>query len=122
MDRKHGMILVMLLAILVMIGILIHFNVDVRAIALITLIASYMTKIFTGLSMLISSIPFIGPLILKVISLPAVWLMNGLGYATSLFAIKKGYGKDVMNYRIISLVLFIGIILGYILGYLIPLK
>lgn len=119
---RHRKIFMILLFIIMMILLLVYFQVDIRAIALLTLIAGYVTKLFVGLSTLIAALPIIGPLIIKVISLPIVWLMNGLGYFTSLFAIKKGYGRDVMNHRIITLVLFIGIILGYILGHLIPLK
>ena len=81
-----------------MILLLVYFQVDIRAIALLTLIAGYdVTKLFVGLLALVDAIPIIGPLIFKVISLPIVWMMNGLGYFTSLFAIKKEYGGDVMK-------------------------
>ncbi len=122
LGKKLWMILVIFMAVLLMIGLLLYIKVDIRAIAILTIITGYITKLFSGLSLLVSSIPVIGPVIIKVISLPAVWLMNGLGYFTSLFAIKKGYGKEMMNHRAISIVLLIGIILGYILGYLVPLN
>jgi hypothetical protein len=34
-------------------------------------------------------------------------------------AIKRGYSKDVLNYRVITVALLIGITIGYILGKLI---
>ena len=122
LGKKLWMILVIFVAVLMMVGLLLYIKVDIRAIAILTIITGYITKLFSGLSLLVSSIPVIGPVIIKVVSLPVVWLMNGLGYFTSLFAIKKGYGKEMMNHRAISIVLLIGIILGYILGYLVPLN
>jgi len=67
-------------------------------------------------------VPIIGPLIIKVLTIPFFWLLNGMGYFTSAVAIKKGYGKDVMTHRLITITLLIGIVLGYILGHLIPVR
>ena len=67
-------------------------------------------------------VPIIGPLIIKVLTIPFFWLLNAMGYFTSAYAIKKGYGKDVMTHRLIVITLLIGIVLGYILGHLIPVR
>jgi len=45
-----------------------------------------------------------------------------MGYFTSAYAIKKGYGRDIMSHRLITIVLLTGIVLGYILGHLIPVR
>ena len=45
-----------------------------------------------------------------------------MGYFTSAYAIRKGYGKDILMHRLITLALLIGIVLGYILGHLIPVR
>ena len=71
---------------------------------------------------LIGLIPIVGPLIVKVITIPFFWLINSFGYFTSAYAIKKGYGKDILRHRLITLLLLIGIIFGYILGHLIPVR
>ena len=108
------------------IGIIIYlmlvFKLDVRAITIITLLLGYITNVFVGLTTLIGLVPVIGPLIVKVFSIPFFWLLNGIGYFTSVYAIKKGYGSDVMNHRLITIVLLMGIVLGYILGHLIPVR
>ena len=83
--RQHRKILTLLIFIFMMILLLVYFQVDLRAIALLTLIAGYVTKLFVGLSVFVAAIPIIGPLIIKVISLPIVRLMNGLGYFTCPF-------------------------------------
>jgi hypothetical protein len=95
---------------------------DVRAIAIITLVMSYITNVFAGLSILTTSIPIIGPIVVKLFTIPIFWMLNLTGYFTSLVAIKKGYGKTVMSHRIITITLLVGILIGYILGYLIPVR
>ena len=100
--------------------LMLDFNLDVRAIDIITLLLGYITNIFVGLTTLVGLVPIIGPLIVKVFTIPFFWLLNGMGYFTSAYAIKKGYGRDIMSHRLITIVLLIGIILGYILGHLIP--
>ena len=108
------------------IGIIIYlmlvFKLDVRAITIITLLLGYITNVFVGLTTLIGLVPVIGPLIVKVFTIPFFWLLNGIGYFTSVYAIKKGYGSDIMNHRLITIVLLTGIVLGYILGHLMPVR
>jgi hypothetical protein len=101
---------------------MLYFQLDIRAITIITLLLGYMTNIFTGLVALIGFIPIIGPLIIKVFSIPFFWFMNGLGYFTSAYAINKGYGKDILRHRLITFALLMGIVIGYILGHLIPIR
>ena len=114
--------------ILVLIGIcttiylMLYFQLDIRAITIITLLLGYLTNIYTGLIALISLIPIIGPLIVTVITIPFFWIINSMGYFTSAYAIKKGYGSDMLSHRIITIALLIGIILGYILGHLVPVR
>jgi len=67
-------------------------------------------------------VPFIGPLIIKVISIPVFWVLNAMGYIISGVAIKKGYAIELAKSRIVTLGLLMGIIIGYILGHLMPLR
>ena len=97
-------------------------KLDIRAITIITLLLGYVTNAFIGLTTLVELIPLIGPLIVKVITIPFFWLLNGMGYFTSAYAIKKGYGRDIVSHRLITIVLLTGIVLGYILGHLIPVR
>ena len=104
-----------LLSISISVYSMLKYNLDIRAITIITLLLGYITNVFVGLTTLIGLIPFIGPLIVKVFTLPFFWLLNGMGYFTSAYAIKKGYGQDILSHRLITIVLLIGILLGYIL-------
>ena len=111
-----------LLSISISVYSMLKYNLDIRAITIITLLLGYITNVFVGLTSLIGLIPFIGPLIVKVFTIPFFWLLNGMGYFTSAYAIKKGYGRDILSHRLFTIVLLIGIVLGYILGHLIPVR
>ena len=106
----------------VIIYLMLIFKLDIRAITIITLLLGYITNVFVGLTSLIGLVPVIGPLIVKIFTIPFFWLLNGIGYFTSAYAIKKGYGRDIMSHRLIIIILLTGIIAGYILGHLIPVR
>ena len=106
----------------VIIYLMLVYKVDIRAITIITLLLGYIANVFFGLTTIIGLVPVIGPLVVKVFTIPFFWLLNGMGYFTSAYAIKKGYGRDIMSHRIITIVLLTGSVLGYILGHLIPVR
>ena len=101
---------------------MLQFQLDIRAITIITLLLGFITNVFTGMLALIGFIPIIGPMIVKILTIPLFWLINSMGYFTSAYAIKKGHGKDMLRHRLITVVLLIGIVFGYILGHLIPVR
>ena len=120
--KSNPKTILILVGICTTIYLMLYFQLDIRAITIITLLLGYLTNIYTGLIALISLIPIIGPLIVKVITIPFFWIINSMGYFTSAYAIKKGYGSDMLSHRIITIALLIGIILGYILGHLVPVR
>ena len=107
---------------IISISVALYFGIDKKIILFATFAISIFTQIFVGLGALIGMIPFIGPLIIKVISIPVFWLLNAMGYVVSGVAIKKGYATELAKSRIVTLGLLIGIVIGYILGHLIPLR
>ena len=111
-----------LLGISISVYLMLAFNLDVRAITIITLLLGFITNVFVGLTTLVGLVPIVGPLIVKIFTIPFFWLLNGMGYFTSAYAIKKGYGRDIMSHRLITMTLLTGIVLGYILGHLIPVQ
>ena len=102
--------------------LMLYFEFDLRAITIITVMLGYITNVYAGLMTLIGLLPLIGPLIVKVLTIPVFWIINSLGYITSAIAIKKGYGKETVRHRVITLSLLIGIIIGYVLGHLMPVR
>lgn len=65
---------------------------------------------------IIALVPIIGPLLVKVLSLSIIWLLNAIGYLVSYIAIRRGYAKDVLTYRAITIALISGIVIGFVLG------
>ncbi|UCD39232.1 MAG: hypothetical protein JSW54_07085 [Fidelibacterota bacterium] len=108
------------IAAVVVVGL--YFNVDAKVLALFALIAGFITNGFVALATLVSLIPFVGPLLVKILSVPLVWLLNALGYFISAVAIKKGYGAEVVSHRMMTFILLLGIVIGYIVGNLVPLN
>jgi hypothetical protein len=104
-------------AIIVIVGFTL--GLDRKAIAFFAILFGLVSQAFIGLINLIALIPLIGPLIAKVLALPIYWILNALGYFISLVAIKKGYSKDVINYRVLTIVFLTGVALGFVIGKLI---
>jgi hypothetical protein len=104
------------LAIAVSIAIGIAFGIDDRIIGAVVVLIGILGQAFTMLVAGIGFLPIVGPLVAKVLALPFIWILNGIGYLVSIVAIKRGYSKDVMTYRLITIALLVGITIGYILG------
>ena len=99
-----------------------QYGINERIIILATLVLGLFTQIFTGITSLIAIIPFFGPFILKVVSIPVFYFLNALGWVVSAIAIKKGYVNELSRSRTVTFALLVGIIIGYILGNIIPLN
>jgi len=94
----------------------IHYSIDRRLLAAIVLLIGIAGHAFGALVAWIGLVPLVGPLIAQVLTLPFIWILNGIGYLVSVVAINRGYSKDVLNYRMATVTLIVGIIIGYILG------
>ena len=103
-----------------LIKLMLFFQLDVRIITIITIIIGYITNFFSSLLLLVGLIPIIGPMIIKIVTLPVFWLINGLSYFTSAYAIQQGYGEILFKQRIIILILLFGVVIGYIVGNIFP--
>ena len=98
-----------------------YYGIDKKIIVLTAFIIGVFTELFVGVVALLAAIPLIGPMIIKIVSIPIFWILNALGTLVSGIAIKKGYATELAKGRIMTLALLIGMIIGYIIGNLIPL-
>ena len=105
-----------------LISIALYYGIDKKLIVLMAFIIGVFTEIFAGIGILVAAIPVIGPMIIKIISIPIFWILNALGTLVSGLAIKKGYATELAKGRIMTLALLIGMIIGYIIGNLIPIE
>ncbi len=117
--KHHFFIWGIVLAVIVM---ALRLGIDEKIVVFLTLTLGLFTQVFSGLGALIALIPWVGPFIVKLFTIPFFWLVNGLGYFISVVAIKKGYTKSVTSSRILTVAVLTGIIVGYILGHLLPLR
>ena len=99
-----------------------YYGIDKKIIVFTAFIIGVFTEIFTGIGVLVAAIPVVGPMIIKIVSIPIFWILNALGTLVSGIAIKRGYATELAKGRIMTLALLIGMIIGYIVGNLIPLQ
>ena len=103
----------------VFVTVALHYEIDKTIIGAVVVIFGLITQAFVGLVSIVALVPLIGPIVAKLLALPIFWMINALGYFASIVAIKKGYSKDILNYRVLTIVLLIGIVMGYIIGKLV---
>lgn len=117
--RNAKVMLPLWIVIGLLIALGIHYDVDGRVLAGGVLIVGLLSNAFAWLAGLVMLVPIIGPLIVKVLSIGFIWLLNALGYLVAYVAIRRGYSKDVLTYRGLTVALIVGIVIGYVLGKLI---
>ncbi|MFD0930037.1 hypothetical protein ACFQ1T_09630 [Methylophilus glucosoxydans] len=93
-----------------------HFHWDTRVLAAVTLLFGLLSGLLVWLVGVIGLVPLIGPFIVKVLSFGFIWLLNAVGYLMSYIAIRRGYSRDVLTYRGLTMALLIGIVIGYIIA------
>ncbi len=89
---------------------------DKKIIALVVILAGFLTQAFSGLLGMVGTIPTVGPLIVKVVTLPFFLLLNALAYILTFTALRMGFKKDIVRARIIVTAFLVGIVIGFILG------
>lgn len=105
--------------ILAIVALGVSYQIDELVVASFALVVAVISGAFAWVVGLIGLVPIIGPLVVKILSIPLVWLINGIGYLISAIAIKRGYSKDVLTYRGLTITLIIGIVIGFVLSHLI---
>jgi len=117
--RNWKIMLPLWIAIVGLIWLGFHYNVDNRVIAGSVVVVGLVSNAFAWLLGIIALVPVIGPLIVKILSVGFIWLLNAVGYLVSYVAIRRGFSKDVLTYRGLTIALIIGIVIGYVIGKLI---
>ena len=107
---------------LIAIIVALNYGVEKKVVVLVTIVLGIFTQFFAGITALIALVPFIGPLIVKVLAIPFFWLLNGLGYFVSIVAIKKGFSRELVGSRVLTLAVLVGLVLGYIIGHIVPMR
>lgn len=114
--KRAWPMLLLATALVALIAIGIYLDWDARVLTGVALLVGLVSGLFVWLIGVIGLVPLIGPMIVKVLSLSFIWLLNALGYLMSYIAIRRGYSRDVLTYRGLTMALLIGIVIGYIVA------
>jgi hypothetical protein len=107
------------LAMAALIALAERFQVNRAVTAGTIVVVGLVSNAFAWLLGIVALVPIVGPLVVKVLSIGFIWLLNAIGYLVSFVAIRRGYTKDVLTYRGVTIALIIGIVIGYVLGKLV---
>lgn len=109
--------------ILIMISVfyaLTYLGVDrILSTAIVALLGIFMEvarQVFSQAIFIIQSIPYIGPIVAKVIVWPFFITINAVAYLVTLTFIRIRGVKEVTNAKLLTAVFLIGMLLGFILG------
>jgi len=116
-NYRNAIIAWVVMVLLVVVGL--KLEVDEAVIGVAVVVVGLVGQAFAALIAWIGLVPLIGPFVAKILVLPFFWILNGIGYLASIVAIRKGFTRDVLNYRVLTVVLLVGVTIGYILGKLI---
>ncbi len=114
--RNWKVMLPLWLGMAVLVGLGLHFDVDRGVIAGSVVAIGLISNAFAWLLGMIALVPVIGPVIVKVLSIGFIWLLNAVGYLVSYIAIRRGYSRDVLTYRGLTVAVIIGIVIGFVLA------
>jgi len=111
------------LTLLIMISVfyvLTYMKVDkILTTAILALLGIFMEMarhVFSQAIFIIQSIPYIGPILAKIIVWPFFITINGVAYLVTLTFIRIRGVKEVANARILTTTFLIGLLVGLILG------
>ncbi len=113
-NYENALIAWIIIAWIIAMGI--YYSWDEHVLGAAILLVGIIGQAFAALGVWVGLVPVVGPLIVKALTIPLIWVLNGIGYIASVIAIKRGYTKEILNTRIMALMVLIGITIGYILG------
>jgi hypothetical protein len=113
-EYKRTFIGLAITGLVIIIGVVL--GIQGKMVAAVATLVGLLTSAFAGLAGLLMLVPWIGPLLVKALSLPLIWLMNGAGYFAAIFLARQGHGRAVVDARVLTVVLLVGLVMGYILG------
>jgi len=85
-------------------------------VALLGIFMEVARQVFSQAIFIIQSIPYIGPIVAKVIVWPFFITINAVAYLVTLTFIRIRGVKEVTNAKLLTTVFLIGMLLGFILG------
>jgi hypothetical protein len=94
-------------------------RVDASVIAGSVVVVGLVTNAFAWLLGLLALVPVVGPILVTALTTGFLLLINAVGSIVSFIAVRRGYAKDVMTSRGLTVAVVIGVVIGFVLGKLI---
>ncbi|NUM80257.1 hypothetical protein HUU42_05570 [bacterium] len=118
MDWKKMVVVWIILLAVVVLGLYLEWDKEIvgGTLLLVGIVSSAFSWLGAGILSVIGLVPFIGPMLVTILSSSVLWIINGLGYFVSVIAIKAGHGKAVLNYRLLVIVFLSGLVTGYVIA------
>ncbi|MCH7760717.1 hypothetical protein IIA15_04855 [candidate division TA06 bacterium] len=102
-----------IILLLITVGFLL--GLDKKLIALVVVLFGLLTQAFAGLLGFLGLLPWVGPLLVKVVAGPFLWLLNSLGTLLAFIALRRGYKVDLLKSRILVTTFLLGLLVGTLL-------
>jgi hypothetical protein len=93
-----------------------RFGLDKKIVAFGIIVFGILTHAFAGLMGIIALVPIVGPLVVKIATLPAIWITNALAYVITFVALRRGAKMDVVKSRVLVTSFIIGVVVGFVIG------
>lgn len=111
---KRNVIVWIIIGVFILLGWIFHLNKEL--LAAIVLLGGLFTQAFTFILTIIAAIPLIGPIMVSILTWPILFIIKGVTFIMTFFAIRRGYGGDIIRANVLASTFFVGTIFGFILG------
>jgi hypothetical protein len=95
-------------------------SVEPTVIAGGVVVVGLVTNAFIWLLGLVGLVPVVGPIVVGLVTTGFLLLINAVSSIVSYIAIKRGYTRDMLTFKGVTIALIIGVAIGFIIGRLIP--
>ena len=83
-------------------------------------VVGLVTNAFAWLLGLVAIVPVVGPLVVAAFTTGFLMLINAISSIIAYVAVKRGYTRDMLTFKGVTITLIIGVAIGFIIGRLIP--
>lgn len=94
----------------------IRFRWDKTIVGTSVFLIGLITQVFGWFVGLLSTIPILGPLFVKFLELPLLFVINALGNFLILVGVKMGFKREVLSGRLLVFIFILGMMIGFIVG------
>jgi len=111
---KRNIVVWAVIGTFIVVGWVLHFSKELLAIVL--LLGGLFTQAFTFVISIVAMVPLVGPIVVSILTWPILFIIKGVTFIMTYFAIRRGYGRDIIRANVLASTFFVGTIFGFILG------